>query len=408
MRGGPTSCPCGGRWSTATAANPLGAPAPAGPLAAAHATGRRRSSSGRAARRLAGAGAEARRRAGRIGRVRAASAARSPGGRAQASARSSAFSGVHRGAARRRSRPPTARQLPRPVARSETPRGPVRRSTPRDQEQPGVEDRCGIRALDVLEEGRVHRSGESSRVRKTTRRPDRIGGVWVATLTPATSSSARLRWASRSRLRVTPERLQHRGVELDHVGAGVQAEHLELGAAPARRRSSRAARWPGRVRGVAQVQGQLDRLLGGGDRRPPRPGTAPQPRGSHVVRALRPRARREPGDRARTGALPSPGGRAAGRAVGRPAPAVQLDDLQQQVAPGDPARAGAAAAARPTAQCRRGCRSRRRPPAARPPAGETRARCQKSASAAYGRPATIRATSASLIPLTSASESRMP
>ena len=38
----------------------------------------------------------------------------------------------------------------------------------------------------------------SSRVRKTTRRPDRIGGVWVATLTPATSSSALLRRWRRS------------------------------------------------------------------------------------------------------------------------------------------------------------------------------------------------------------------
>ena len=44
----------------------------------------------------------------------------------------------------------------------------------------------------------------SSRVRKTTRRPERIGGVWVATLTPATSRSARLRRCSRSRERVTP------------------------------------------------------------------------------------------------------------------------------------------------------------------------------------------------------------
>jgi hypothetical protein len=37
-----------------------------------------------------------------------------------------------------------------------------------------------------------------------TRRPDRIGGVWVATLTPATSSSALLRRDRRSLLRVTP------------------------------------------------------------------------------------------------------------------------------------------------------------------------------------------------------------
>ena len=38
----------------------------------------------------------------------------------------------------------------------------------------------------------------------------------------------------------------------------------------------------------------------------------------------------------------------------------------------------------------------------------TRARCQKSVRDAYGRPATIRATSASSIPFTSDSASRMP
>ena len=38
----------------------------------------------------------------------------------------------------------------------------------------------------------------SSRVTNTTRRPDRIGGVWVATLTPATSTSAPLRQPSSS------------------------------------------------------------------------------------------------------------------------------------------------------------------------------------------------------------------
>ena len=45
----------------------------------------------------------------------------------------------------------------------------------------------------------------SSRVTKTTRRPDRMGGVWVATFTPATSTSCWLRQRSRSRARVTPK-----------------------------------------------------------------------------------------------------------------------------------------------------------------------------------------------------------
>ena len=45
---------------------------------------------------------------------------------------------------------------------------------------------------------------ESSRVRNTTRRPERTGGVWVATLTPPAQTVERLRAASRSALRVTP------------------------------------------------------------------------------------------------------------------------------------------------------------------------------------------------------------
>ena len=80
-----------------------------------------------------------------------------------------------------------------PVARSETPRGPVRRSSPRttsSQEWNTVAayGPCAS-SKNVASTGPL----PSSRVRNTTRRPDRIGGVWVATLTPATSSSERLR-----------------------------------------------------------------------------------------------------------------------------------------------------------------------------------------------------------------------
>src|SRR3954467_8231617 len=77
----------------------------------------------------------------------------------------------------------------------------------------------------------------------TTRRPERIGGVWVATLTPATSTSARLRPRGRARARGHPsaakddpdragtgdrERGEERLVAGEDVARGVQPEHLEL------------------------------------------------------------------------------------------------------------------------------------------------------------------------------------
>ena len=49
----------------------------------------------------------------------------------------------------------------------------------------------------------------SSRVTTMTRRPERTGGVWVAALTPATSTSERLRQANRSQARVTPRSVRN-------------------------------------------------------------------------------------------------------------------------------------------------------------------------------------------------------
>ncbi len=101
-----------------------------------------------------------------------------------------------------------------------------------------------------------------------------------------------------------------------------------------------------------------------------------------------------------------PRGRARGRARGGPGVPVEVGDLQQQVAPGHPAAAAHRARQR---RCRRGRRTRpattsrsttgpRRPArGARSPTASRRAGRRRS-----------RSTSASLMPLTSASESRMP
>src|SRR3954463_14477712 len=124
-----------------------------------------------------------------------------------------------------------------PVARSDTPRGPVRRSTPRmTSSQPWN----NVAAYGPWASSKKVASAQpvpSSRVTKTTRRPERIGGVWVATLTPATSTSASLRQGSISLPRAGPparrdgaQLAEEPPVEVDDVPAGVQAEHLQLGA----------------------------------------------------------------------------------------------------------------------------------------------------------------------------------
>ena len=102
------------------------------------------------------------------------------------------------------------------------------------------------------------------------------------------------------------------------------------------------------------------------------------------------------------------GARAARGPLQRPAVPVEVGHLEQQVAPGDPAAAAQVAGGADAVDA---CRT---PPAStsRSATGrDTRARCQKSVSEWYGAPsraATIRATSASVMPLTSASASRMP
>ena len=91
-----------------------------------------------------------------------------------------------------------------PVARMDTPRGPVRRTLPRTST---IHEANTVAAYGPCASSKkVASTGpvESSRVRKITRRPERTGGVCVATLTPATRISAWLRCCSRVRELVAP------------------------------------------------------------------------------------------------------------------------------------------------------------------------------------------------------------
>ena len=116
-----------------------------------------------------------------------------------------------RHARRRAARARAARAAPRRRWRAARPRGsrcaaarrapPAARSgTPSRRRGPARPRRTSRRP------GRWRRRGSG----RSTRRPDRIGGVWVATLTPATSSSDLLRRRSRSVLRVTPSSSRNR------------------------------------------------------------------------------------------------------------------------------------------------------------------------------------------------------
>jgi error-prone DNA polymerase len=91
-----------------------------------------------------------------------------------------------------------------PTACMDTPRGPVRRTSPCTTSS--QEWKTVVAQPTWASSKKVASSGPvaSSSVTKMTRRPERIGGVWVATFTPATSTSCRLRQPSRSRARVVP------------------------------------------------------------------------------------------------------------------------------------------------------------------------------------------------------------
>ena len=62
---------------------------------------------------------------------------------------------------------------------------------------------------------------------------------------------------------MTPSAAQQRGVELDDVRRHVEAEHVELGAHPLRAGHLGQPGAGAELRPVAEVEGELGRLLGG-------------------------------------------------------------------------------------------------------------------------------------------------
>ena len=194
-----------------------------------------------------------------------------------------------------------------------------------------------------------------------TRRPDRIGGVWVATLTPATSSSDLLRrreqvaCCGRRRARRGTRRRSRRRAGWRRGRGSPARPHPLLGG---------HLRQPGHLalaRLVAEVEGELDRVDRRRRRRSPWTGRRPWPR-PRRRRAGAARGRRRvvagprvgavaggrvvglgPGDR--PGRLPPDRRRPAGQPAAPAGPLdgpgvpVQLGHLEQQVAPGDPAAA---------------------------------------------------------------------
>ncbi len=189
--------------------------------------------------------------------------------------------------------------------------------------------------------------------------PERTAGVWVATLTPATSTSAPLRRSSRSLARVTPSAssssswklMTWRLMSMPRISSSASTISVSVisGSSPGAMCS-------------ANPSGSCTAACGG-------PGPAS---GCSAWRCAV----------------------LTGRRWRRPAPARR---------PGRSGRAGSArraASGRRRRAADRAARRGRRPGRSAPAIGrEGRARSQKSASEVYGRPATMRSTSASLTPL---------
>ena len=203
---------------------------------------------------------------------------------------------------------------------------------PADDEQPGAEDRGGVGALHVLEEGRVDRAGGvvEGQEDDPAARPDRRGlGGHLHPGHQQLAAAARREQVDRPG---DPEPVEEGGVEVDHVLAGVEAEDVQLGAHPV---------------GVGHLR-QAAHLLG---RR------APRGRGRAAPRRPRPPPRPAATAAARGRGPCSPGRRPAGAGRGHRSPAAGRGG-----SPGGGDRCR-------WCRCRRRCRRRRPAPAARPPAG---------------------------------------
>lgn len=196
-----------------------------------------------------------------------------------------------------------------------------------------MEDGRGIRPLDVLEEGEVDRAGRV--VEGEEDDPAAGADRWGlgGDLDPGHEHLATTAAGQQVAGPGHPERVEHRGVEVDDVPARVEAEHLELGPDPFGAGHLGQAARRGQARSVAEVEGELGGHGSCDGSRPLGLGSgegADAPVGrDRGDPAAAPAARRgDPTTRASLGARP----------------AVELGDMEEQVASGDPATTAEAAA----------------------------------------------------------------
>ena len=217
----------------------------------------------------------------------------------------------------------------------ETPRSPVRRSTPRTRSSQEWKTTSGVGALDVLEEGAVGRAGgvvegeEDHSTPRTHRRG--LGGD----LDPGDPHLAAAAGAEQVGAAGDPQRSQQRGVERRRRARTRRARARRARRAPARGRSSRAARRrrPSRGRSPRSRVSWVGCSAAGTTSRAACDWAAACSRTSSVGRVLhgaRPRAA------GRCSARRAAGCGAAGAPVAA-VPPLELGDVEQQVAPGDPA-----------------------------------------------------------------------
>jgi len=141
---------------------------------------------------------------------------------------------------------------------------PARTGTTNDtthQQQPGVEDRCGIRALDVLEEGRVDGTGRVVEGEEDDAATRADGRGLRRDLDPRDPHLAVAARAEQVPAADHTQGVEHRPVELDDVRRRVEPEDVELGTHPLGAGHLGQPGAGGELGPVAEVEGELDRLV---------------------------------------------------------------------------------------------------------------------------------------------------
>ena len=109
-------------------------------------------------------------------------------------------------------------------------RGPVRRVSPRISSSPVPNSSGPERSCASWKKVASTQPVPSSTLMKTTRRPPRMGGVWVATRIPATSTSRSVAQAQQILGRRDAQFCQQRRVAFHQVGADVERQQVQFGA----------------------------------------------------------------------------------------------------------------------------------------------------------------------------------